>query len=68
MVLLCEWIIQRLTYDQIKINGKSVKNVDMVAPYSQQTYPFKGAHANETVQWTVVNDYGGDQKGESILH
>lgn len=57
-----------ITYDQIKINGKSVKNVDMVAPYSQQTYPFKGAHANETVQWIVVNDYGGDQKGESILH
>lgn len=56
-----------ITYSHIKVNNQNVKNVDMIAPYSQQTYPFKGAVAGAKVHWKVVNDYGGDQQGESIL-
>lgn len=56
-----------ITYASIKVNNQAVKKVDMIAPYSQQTYAFPSAKAGAKVQWKVVNDYGGDQLGESIL-
>lgn len=57
-----------MTYLNVKVNNQAVKNVDMIAPYSHQTYPVKGIRKGAKVQWTAVNDYGGDQVGESVLH
>ncbi|CBY86963.1 fimbrial biogenesis chaperone [Haemophilus influenzae] len=54
-----------ITYAQIKVNNQLLKSPGMVAPYSQENYPFKGVKSGDKVDWTVVNDYGGDQLGHS---
>lgn len=56
-----------VTFMQIKVAGQAVKNVDMIAPFSHVNYPAKGVKSGAKVNWTIVNDYGGDQMGEAVV-
>ena len=61
-----------ITYNNISTtsNGKvvSIESPGMVAPYSYSRFTFKQSTPNaKKIYWTVINDYGGYQKGESIL-
>lgn len=51
-----------ITLVQLNVNGQAVNVRDhgaMVAPFASQDYPLKGASPVNTVQWSVVNEFGG---------
>lgn len=61
-----------ITYNNIVITLKekrySVESPGMVAPFTSIKFPLKNMLFNaDKVTWTVINDYGGYQKGESVL-
>ena len=39
----------------------------MVAPFSEEVLHVSGARAGSKVTWNLINDFGGDTIGESIL-
>lgn len=56
-----------MSYVGAELNGQKLKNVKMVAPFSQAIFNGKGAHKGAKVKWYLVNDYGGDSTGEAVL-
>ncbi|MDG6894736.1 fimbrial biogenesis chaperone [Volucribacter amazonae] len=61
-----------ITYSELAVeqNGGrkvSVKEADMLAPFSQQKFELAGNVSQGTVAWTVINDYGARPKGTSPL-
>lgn len=60
-----------ITYSSVKIKqGNKVvatKNADMVAPFSSKSFALNGAVSGGQVEWSVINDYGGETKGISTL-
>lgn len=61
-----------ITFNQIAVgqgkNTKTVKATEMIPPFSDYTFELNGAPvAGSQVYWTVINDYGGKQKGETSL-
>lgn len=60
-----------ITYSQIQVkqNGKvaKVKQTEMVAPFSSYTFNLSQAVTGGEVEWSVINDYGGESKGSSSL-
>lgn len=61
-----------ITFNSIGVKQGSkvakVEQSDMVAPFSDVSYPIKGVSGSQgTVQWAVVNDYGGISRGETAL-
>lgn len=60
-----------ITYNSINLKqgnkNVSVDNTDMVAPFSTVNYPLRSAVSANKVEWNVVNDFGGVQKGESAV-
>lgn len=56
-----------ITYSSVKIGNAVAKDADMVAPFSDLTFHLKGNITKGQVQWTVINDYGGETKGVSDL-
>lgn len=55
-----------ITYSSIKTGNQSINIDSMVAPYSQHLFPAKGVKTG-MVKWSVINDFGGDETGESPL-
>ncbi len=52
-----------LTFSRLAFDGTEVPvrdTVSMIAPFSQVSYPVKGQVRQ--VQWTVINDYGGNSQ------
>lgn len=61
-----------ITYNKIQIEQTggliSTQDTGMIAPFSSANFHIaKRPTQNAKVKWTVVNDYGGYQKGESPL-
>lgn len=62
-----------ITYNQISINQEGahpikIQQTGMIAPFSSESFPLsKKITSSEKVNWIIVNDYGGYQKGESLL-
>ncbi|MFC0308869.1 fimbria/pilus periplasmic chaperone [Gallibacterium trehalosifermentans] len=59
-----------ITYATLEVqqggNKASAKEFDMVAPFSQVSYPLsKAIKGKAVVNWSIINDYGGTQKGMS---
>ncbi|QZY66574.1 molecular chaperone (plasmid) [Providencia rettgeri] len=51
-----------ITLAQLTVNGQAVNVRDqgaMVAPFASQNYALKGASPVNTVQWAVINEFGG---------
>lgn len=62
-----------ITYNHIELKqgGRTIKvtQPDMVAPFSQQRFALsQSANSSGTVVWSVINDYGAKQDGESRLN
>ena len=51
----------------LQIGGQTVHPKEMIPPFSQHLFEAKGIKPGSTVKWSVVNDYGGDETGESPL-
>ena len=56
-----------ITYNHFQIGGQTVHPKEMIPPFSQHLFEAKGIKPGSTVKWSVVNDYGGDETGESPL-
>lgn len=56
-----------MSYVSVQINKTSVKDARMVAPFSEEVFHVSGARAGSKVTWNLINDFGGDTIGESIL-
>ncbi|EEH8378475.1 fimbria/pilus periplasmic chaperone [Salmonella enterica subsp. enterica serovar Montevideo] len=61
-----------ITYNQIAVtkNGKTTATAEggMVSPFSSKAFPLHTkATSGDSVQWVIVNDYGGYQKGRAVL-
>ncbi|EMG7385717.1 fimbria/pilus periplasmic chaperone [Salmonella enterica] len=61
-----------ITYNQITVkkNGKTIATAEggMVSPFSSEVFPLNTkATSGDSVQWVIVNDYGGYQKGQAVL-
>lgn len=56
-----------LSYVGLELNKVAIKKANMVAPFSQSTFETKGVKKGAKVKWYLINDYGGDVVGESIL-
>ena len=55
-----------ITFSGVKIANQRVKGLDLLAPFAETQLNAK-ASKGAKVHWTVVNDYGGDQSGESVV-
>lgn len=51
-----------LTFFNVKINGRDVKDVPMVAPFSSVSFPLPAGSAGGSVSWKIINDFGGASK------
>lgn len=56
-----------LSYNKIEVNGKSSREIGMVAPFSSKEFIVSGAGKGKNVKWSLINDYGGYVTGESVL-
>lgn len=56
-----------VTYGAVKIANRDIGRVGMVAPFSSSTVATSHAKAGSKVEWSVINDFGGDEKGESVV-
>lgn len=60
-----------ITYSfvQVKSNNQTVKakNTEMVAPFSSRAFTLSKMVKGGSVEWGVINDYGGESKGVSVL-
>ncbi|MFC0308803.1 fimbria/pilus periplasmic chaperone [Gallibacterium trehalosifermentans] len=61
-----------ITYATIELKQGAktakAKDADMVAPFSQVSYPLSSAVSGQaTVHWSVINDFGGKQSGTATL-
>lgn len=45
-------------FDTLRINGKSITHVDMVAPKANATFPLANAVNGAKVSWRCITDYG----------
>ena len=45
-------------FDTLRVNGKSITNIDMVAPGTSNTFPFANAVTGSKVVWRCITDYG----------
>lgn len=45
-------------FDTLRINGKSLTSVDMVAPKTSKTFPLANAANGSKVTWHCITDYG----------
>lgn len=49
-----------ISFFDVKINGKSITDIDMLAPKSNKEFTFNTPPTkNKPVHWTYINDYGG---------
>lgn len=58
------------SYAKVVVNGKSIeaKDADMVAPFSRRIFTLKAnASQKGVVEWAVINDFGGETEGKTIL-
>ena len=46
----------------LKVNGKSLSNVNYIAPFSSESYKLPKASLPMEIHWETVNDYGGDSE------
>lgn len=61
-----------ITYSHIALKsaGKTLKakDADMVAPFSSRAFTLNGNGTSASkVEWQIINDFGGENKGSSIL-
>lgn len=60
-----------ITYDTIEVkhSGKvaKAKKADMVAPFSSRNFELSQALSGGEVNWSVINDYGGESSGVTLL-
>lgn len=60
-----------ITYSSVSVKqgGKAVaaRDADMVAPFSSKTFNLNGSAGKGQVEWSVINDFGGETKGVSAL-
>lgn len=60
-----------ITYNKISIQQGNktvgVKNADMVAPFSHQSFSLNGNSVKGQVHWSAINDFGGQTQGISSL-
>ncbi|MGX3065772.1 fimbrial biogenesis chaperone [Ursidibacter arcticus] len=58
-----------ITYSKVAVKqgNKSVatRDADMVAPFSTQTFNFNQSVSSGQIEWSVINDYGGETNGIS---
>ncbi|MES4612604.1 MAG: fimbrial biogenesis chaperone [Ewingella sp.] len=47
------------TFFNVKINGAEIKDVPMVAPYSNASFTLPNNISGNTLSWQYINDYGG---------
>ncbi|HEI2772845.1 TPA: fimbria/pilus periplasmic chaperone [Escherichia coli] len=62
-----------ITYNHIALNQSNksipVSQPGMVAPYSSERFPVNNRLTGTgEVKWTIVNDYGGYEQGQSVLN
>lgn len=50
-----------LTFFSVKVNGTTLKDTKMVAPFSSVSFPAPGG-AGGSVSWQIINDFGGGSK------
>lgn len=55
-----------ITFTDVKVGNKWVKEVGMLEPFSQKKV-VANVQSGQKVNWTIINDYGGDSKGESWI-
>lgn len=55
-----------ITFSQTTVNNKLVEKIGMLAPFSSKEIKHK-VQTGQKVHWTVINDFGGDEKGESFI-
>lgn len=55
-----------ITFINASINKKSLKKIGMIAPFSSKEIKAK-VQTGQKVNWVVVNDFGADEMGESII-
>lgn len=57
-----------LTFTQAQVGAKDTPAAVMVEPFSQGEFDVKGVSSGQKVKWSLINDYGGDVAGESIIN
>lgn len=48
-----------INFQMIKFNGQSVNDVSYVAPFSTRSFDINNEEKNGTINWEIINDYGG---------
>ena len=55
-----------ITFSVVKVGQKKLKEVGMVAPFSQKKV-LANVSVGQKVQWIAINDYGGDSTGDALI-